>query len=255
MISNSPNSTIALTTVISDAAFEADLDGRVLHSNSAFVQLLRLVPGDDWRSSVHERDRTLVDSIWNQTLSDPTGAPLEVDFNARGGGVSLRVRIHAVVDDEGTVAGAVGIVVPSAVTRPPSWDSDPVTGLPERGAAMADIAQLVDHGTGVVAYVKLDQPTEIVRKEAARRLLATLRPDDVVAVAGDDGFLLSMHNVAQLAAAEQIGTRLTAALSDATISVRVGLALCDVDVAAATLVREAEAGAWSADTGEWAFAD
>lgn len=243
-----------MTNVISDAAFEADLDGAVIHANAAFVHLLRLVPGDDWRSSVHERDRTLVDSIWNQTLHNPNGQPLEVDFNTRAGGVSLRLRVQAVTT-KNAVTGAVGIIAPSTIVRPPSWETDPITGLPEREAAMTDIARLVAQGTGVVAWVKIEQPTDIVRKDAARQLLATLRPDDVVAIASDDSFLLSLHNVAQLAAAEQIGERLTAALRKADIAARVGLALCNVDLAEATLIREAEAGAWAAAPGAWSFAD
>jgi GGDEF domain-containing protein len=249
----------ALTSVLTSAAFEADAAGDIITSNPPFVQLMRRVPGDDWRDSVDPQDRALVDAWWNSLFTNPGDTHQPISCRLSGSDLRFQLRGQTATDDDGVALSAVGIIVADddsvAAQR---HEVDHITGLPERSAAIDRIEQLVgDQRPLAVAVVLLspeDSRDELLRKEAARQLLSTLRPTDMVASSPDGSFVLCAENVSSSQAATQMAERMSTALRDSGLAARIGLALPSDQMAAATMVREAEAGAWAATPGEVRFA-
>lgn len=99
-----------------------------------------------------------------------------------------------------------------------------------------------------------DANDDLLRKEAARQLLSTVRPTDLIASAADGRFLLCATGVLTPDTALAMAERMTAALAESSITARIGLVLSDHDAATATLVREAEAGAYASEPGSYGFA-
>lgn len=249
----------ALTSVLTGGAFQADVNGNIIQSNAPFVHLLRRIPGDDWRNGVAESDRALVDAYWNQLFLHPDDDHDAISFRVIGGETAHQLRAQAVTNDVGDPVSAVGIVEPAEVavahTR---YELDPATGLPDRHAVLHRIDDLsTDHRHFTLAVVVLapdDAGQDTQRKEAARQLLSVVRPDDVVAGSFDGTFLVCAADLDDVTAAEQFGQRAAEALKSSGIHARIGLTIPAGESAAATLVREAEAGAYAAEPGEVGFA-
>jgi len=249
----------ALTSVIPTAAFEADAAGNITGSNAPFVQLLRRIPGDDWRDGVAVEDRTLVDTFWNSLFISPTEQHQPIDFRLAGSDAHYQLRAQTVTNPDGTVRSAVGVLLLTEdVPHSQRFEVDVDTGLPERAAALARIDELHQHSRPfTIAVVLLDEessedPTS--RKEAARQLLAAMRPTDLVAGSPDGTFVLCAADLAEAVAAVHLAERISAALAESGIHARIGLASGDHEAAPATLVREAESGAYAASPGEVRFA-
>ncbi len=249
----------ALTSVLTSAAFEADAAGTIITSNPPFVQLLRRVPGDDWRDSVDPQDRALVDAWWNSLFTNPGDTHQPITVRLTGSELRFQLRGQTATDAAGQALTAVGIIVSDDETvTQQRHEVDHITGLPERSAAIDRIEVLVgDQRPLAVAVVLLspeDARDEMLRKEAARQLLTTLRPTDLVASSPDGSFVLCAENVSTTKAATQMAERMSASLRESGLNARIGLALPVEELAAATIVREAEAGAWAATPGEVSFA-
>lgn len=248
----------ALTSVMTTAAFHADARGEILEANALFVQLMRSVPGDDWRKSVREEDHTLVDTFWNALFLEPESLHQPVSFHVTGAEDDYQIRAQAVTDDDGEAISAVGIVVVETATSMHRWDTDKATGLPEHDAVIERIEELASTGRNFSAAVILLDPAdandEVRRKEAARQLLSTVRPSDLIAIANDGRFLLCASGVRNEDAALAMAERMTTALAGSSITARIGLVLANPQTASATLVREAEAGAYASAPGSFGFA-
>lgn len=249
----------ALTSVIPTAAFEADAAGHITGSNAPFVQLLRRIPGDDWRDGVAVEDRTLVDTFWNALFISPTEQHQPINFRLAGSDAHYQLRAQSVTNKDGSVRSAVGVLLLTEdVPNSQRFEVDQDTGLPERAAALARIDELSASGRPfTVAVVLLDDESSSDagrRKEAARQLLSTMRPTDLVAGSPDGTFLLCAADLMEAVAAVHLAERISNALSESEISARIGLASGNHDAAPATLVREAESGAYAADPGEVRFA-
>lgn len=250
----------ALTSLLSVAAFEADPGGHITNGNSAFVQLLRRVPGDDWRDGVAPEDRALIDAYWNELFVHPGRSPQPITFRIDGGESTFRLQAQAVTSAGGHPLGAVGLVVPDGEGGPhQTFETDPFTGLPDRGAVIHRIEELAAADRHLaVAVVLLDETDgadDTRRKEAARQLLSTLRPNDVVSASPDGSFLVCAADVTEIRPALHMAERIAGALSRSGIVARIGISIRDHDAAPATLVREAEAGAYAAEPGDVKFAD
>ena len=250
----------ALSSMLSVAAFEADPGGHITNGNSAFVQLLRRVPGDDWRDGVAPEDRALVDAFWNSLFAHPNQAPEPVTFRIDGGESTFRLQAQAVTSAGGHPLGAVGLIVPDGEAGPHhAFETDPFTGLPDRAAVMHRIEELAAGDRHLAVAVVLlddnDSGDDTRRKEAARQLLSTLRPNDVVSASPDGSFLVCAADVTDVRAALHMAERIAGALSRSGIVARIGISIRDHDAAPATLVREAEAGAYAAEPGDVKFAD
>jgi len=249
----------ALTSVIPTAAFEANAAGLITGSNAPFVQLLRRIPGDDWREGVAVEDRTLVDTFWNGLFISPSEQHQPIDFRLAGSDAHYQLRAQAVTNADGSVRSAVGVLLLAEdVPNGQRFEVDQDTGLPERAAALARIDELSGSGRPfTVAVVLLDEDSSQdadIRKEAARQLLSTMRPTDLVAGSPDGTFLLCAADLMEAVAAVHLAERISSALAESEISARIGLASGNNDAAPATLVREAESGAYAADPGEVRFA-
>ncbi|MGI9605877.1 MAG: hypothetical protein ACR2P0_07025 [Acidimicrobiales bacterium] len=250
----------ALTSVLTTAAFEADTAGHVRNSNPPFVQLLRCVEGDDWRAGIAPEDGALVSSFWNALFTEPTKTHQPIYFRLSGGEARFQLRAQTVLDDAGGATSAVGIVIADEGAAPkPRWDVDGNTGLPDRAAAIQKIEEFGDtqrpFAVAVVVMDPSDATDDVRRKEAARQLLSTVRPSDLVTSSPDGSFVVCAADVAAEQAALQLGQRMSTALRISNLSARIGLAISSSDVAAATLVREAEAGAYASADGGVGFAD
>lgn len=248
----------AMTSVMTTAAFHASADGRVLESNSLFVQLMRSVPGDDWRKSVSEEDRTLVDAFWNTIFTESEALHQPIAFHLHAVDDIYQIRAQVVTDETGKAVSAVGIVGVEASTTTRIWETDTATGLPEHEAVVERFETLSDKKLPFAAAVILldaaDATDELVRKEAARQLLSTVRPTDLVGCTTDGRFLLCASGVRTEQAALAMAERMTSALAESSITVRIGLVLPDHSAAGATMVREAEAGAYASEPGSYGFA-
>lgn len=249
----------ALTSVMTEGAFEADVNGHILNANGPFVQLFRRIPGDNWRDGVAEEDRTLVDAFWNKLFLHPDDDHEAVTFRVVGGDVHHQVRAQAVTGENGEATSAVGIVlVEENAQLHTRFTLDPATGLPDRLEVLRRIEELaLEHRHFTVAVVVLgpdDTAAEDRRRTASRQLLSVVRPNDLVAGSPDGTFLLCAADMSDERAAAHLSERVSAALAASGIVARIGYALPSDGVAPATLVREAEAGAYSASPGEVGFA-
>ncbi len=248
----------AMTSVMTTAAFHATTNGHILEANPLFVQLMRSVPGDDWRKSVVEQDRTLVDSFWNSLFLEPESLHQPIAFHLNGADDDYQIRAQAVTDETGAVVSAVGTIVVDATTTMHRWETDSATGLPEHDAAIERLEELTakdrDFAAAVILLDSKDAGDQLRRKEATRQLLSTVRPSDLIASSSDGRFLLCATGVRSQEAALAMAQRMTAALAKSSISARIGLVLANHDVAAATMVREAEAGAYASAPGSFGFA-
>lgn len=247
-----------MTSVMTTAAFHATAAGEIIEANSLFVQLMRSVPGDDWRKSVRQEDHTLVDTFWNTLFHKPLDLHQPMTFHVNGAEDDYQIRAQAVTDENGVATSAVGIVVVETSTSMHRWETDNVTGLPEHDAVLERLDELTSAGQQFAAAVILldraDSADEVRRKEAARQLLSTVRPSDLVAGSNDGRFLLCATGVRSENAALAMAERMTTALASCSISARIGLVLAHPDAASATLVREAEAGAYASAPGAFGFA-
>jgi GGDEF domain-containing protein len=248
----------AMTSVMTTAAFHASGSGQIIESNAPFVQLMRCVPGDDWRMSVSSGDRTLIDTFWDSIFQEAQSLHQPVAFHVHGDEDVYQIRAQAVTDNEGNVVSAVGTVVVDATTSKRRWDTDEATGLPEHDAVIERFAELTEKDQPFAAAVILLDPAnahdDLLRKEAARQLLSTVRPTDLIASAADGRFLLCATGVPTPDTALAMAERMTSALAQSSITARIGLVLSDHDAATATLVREAEAGAYASEPGSYGFA-
>ncbi len=241
------------------AAFHASASGEILDVNAPFVQLMRCVPGDDWRMYVDDSDRTLLDAFWIALFNQTDEVHQPVKFSVKGGEGLYEVRAQAVSDDDGRFSSAVGVLMVEASSGSTSrWQVDPSTGLPEHNAVLERFEQLTEADTAFVAAVVMlddaDAADIVRRKEAARQLLAVIRPNDMLASQDDGRFLLCAPGIGTAEAAQALASRLIESLEKSSTSVRVGLALANESLGAATLVREAEAGAYASSHGHYGFA-
>jgi GGDEF domain-containing protein len=247
-----------MTSVMTTAAFHATVSGQIIEANALFVQLMRCVPGDDWRKNVSNEDRTLLDTFWNSIFIEVESLHQPIAFHLLGVEDVYQIRAQAVTDETGAVISAVGIIVVEATTSKRRWETDPATGLPEHDAAIERFEELSSQDRPFAGAVILldpdDAKDDLRRKEAARQLLSTVRPTDLIASSVDGRFLLCAVGVRTQDAAEAMAIRMTTALANSKISARIGLVLPNHDAASATLVREAEAGAYAAEPGQYAFA-
>lgn len=248
----------AITSVMTTAAFHASTSGQIIESNAPFVQLMRCVPGDDWRMSVSNADRTLIDTFWDSIFQQAQILHQPIAFRVHGDEDVYQITAQAVTDNDGNVVSAVGIVVVEATTSQRRWDTDDATGLPEHDAVIERFDDLTERDQSYAAAVILLDPADanddLLRKEAARQLLSTVRPTDLIASAADGRFLLCATGVLTPDTALAMAERMTAALAESSITARIGLVLSDHDAATATLVREAEAGAYASEPGSYGFA-
>ena len=163
-------------------------------------------------------------------------------------------------DERGQPVRAVGIIeMDDEVSAVQSFSTDPHTGLPERAAVLHRIEDLTAAqrhlAVAVVLLDAADTADDTRRKEAARQLLSTLRPNDLVSASPDGSFLVCAVDVAEVRPALQMAERIAGALSRSGIVARIGVTVRDHDAAPATLVREAEAGAYAANPGDVQFAE
>jgi len=249
----------ALTSVMTTAAFHASATGEIIDVNAPFVQLMRCVPGDDWRRNVLDSDRALLDAYWTTLFNEPNEMRQPVQFSIQGGDGMYELRAQAVTDENGQATSAVGVLMVEASTVSKSrWIVDQLTGLPEHNAVLEKIEHFTDAAVPFVVAVVLldgnDEHGEPNRLAAARQLLTVIRPNDLLASQTDGRFLLCAAGVESSEASLALADRLVSSLAEASISARVGLALADDSIGPATLVREAEAGAYASAPGGFGFA-
>ena len=246
----------ALASVLSEAAFHADVSGEVLESNSPFAQLMRCMVGDDWRMHVEVSDRALVDAFWGTVFSEPDELHQPVSFHLIGGDDRYQLTAQAV--STGDVPSAVGIITIEQKRTTQRWNTDSVTGLPETDAVIERFEDLLARGRTFAGAVVLlddnDDEDETTRKETARQLLSTIRPTDLLSISPDGRFVVCAAGVENSNAATAMAGRMLTALGESNIDARVGLVLSETDSVAATLMREAEAGAHASDLGSFGFA-
>lgn len=251
----------ALSSVMTTAAFHASKSGEIIESNPSFVQLMRCIPGDDWRLNVDDETRTALNTFWEQLFSDPYSIHQPAAFTVNGSESSYQIRAQAVTNDDGEFDSAVGVVMvdESSMRR---WKVDGATGLPEHDAVVERFEELMGKERSFVAAVILLEPasplrnsdSEPQRTEAARHLLSVLRPTDLLASDVEGRFLLCAAGINSSQAALALAERLISSLNTAQIGSRVGLAFPNAGVAVATMVREAEAGAWASAPNSSGFA-
>lgn len=247
----------ALTSVMTTAAFHATNSGEIIEANAPFVQIMRCIPGDDWRLNIDDGNRTVLDTFWDQIFGDPDAMHQPAVFSVNGSESAFQIRAQAVANDNGDYDSAVGVVMvdESSMHR---WEVDAATGLPEHDAVFERFEELTATERSFVSAVILlgatNEDSEAQRTQAARQLLSVLRPNDLLASDVEGRFLLCAPGINSSEAAKALAGRLITSLNSASIEARIGLAFPNRDVAVATMVREAEAGAWSSPNNGSGFA-
>lgn len=247
----------ALASILDTAAFLAKADGEVIEANAPFAQLLRCMSGDDWRVHVDEDDRALVDSYWGALFVETDKQLEPLRFHLTGVDATFLLRAQT-IGESGHITGAAATIEVEPSTTVRRWRTDQGTGLLEIDAVLDRVAAYIEDGTPFVAAVVLlgqeDSEDDIRRKEAARQLLTTIRPTDLLTSSPDGRFVLCAAGAGNESAATALAERMTAALHVVNAQARVGLALATTDAGPATLLREAEAGAYASDWGGFSFA-
>lgn len=245
----------ALSSLLSDAVFEAKADGEIVRANGPLVQMLRLVPGDDWRQRVFEQDRALVDSFWNSIFVNADDLHQPISFRLGNTRQRVQLRAQSITSDDSTQLpqSAVAVLLDESSAPGHRWEVDSITGLPDRQAVVERISSLIEaqepFATALVLLSEEDRTNDLRRKEAARALLDALRPDDVVACALDGHFVVCASHVTYPTPVMRVAERLLKSLADSGIVAQIGVALPENETAPATLLRAAEAGAHEASPG------
>ena len=167
------------------------------------------------------------------------------------------MRAQSVTEND-VVTGAVALIEREQSTVTPRWRTDAVTGLPETEAVLGRFEEYLDNGRSFAGAVVLladeHAADDVSRKEAARQLLTTIRPTDLLTSSSDGRFVLCAAGIDSEAACLAMAERVLGALQASSLDARIGLVLPDHDAGPATLLREAEAGAYASDSGSFSFA-
>lgn len=174
-------------------------------------------------------------------------------------GTQSRFQLRAQIITEGDeIIGAIGIIESERSTVTYRWNTDPATGLPDTEAITERFTEYINGGKSFAGLIVLLEPEQadddMNRKEAARQLLTTIRPTDLLTSSSDGRFIVCAAGIESENAATAMAARMLDALDNSDLAVRVGVVLSDHEVGAATLLREAEAGAYAADWGGFGFA-
>ena len=167
----------------------------------------------------------------------------------------MRTQLVCEGDD---VVGVVGVIEREASAMTPRWRTDSTTGLPETEAVLGRFEEYLESGRsfgGAVVLLQDEQATdEVHRKEAARQLLTTIRPTDLLTSSSDGRFVLCAAGIDSEPAALAMARRMLDAMQASSLIARIGLVLPNNDAGPATLLREAEAGAYASEWGASSFA-
>jgi diguanylate cyclase (GGDEF)-like protein len=242
------------------------IDGTVLDVNDVAHTLLGISGPRDLAGGAPGRAllRSLVDQVPQRLLSDPTGGTWhgEIDL-ARGGasGVVLDTTVvvhHDPASPHGGVIAAVARDVSELHHRVDRLQDelhhDPVTGLMNRTAALARIAEAIEQSTAggphvAVLAIDVDRLSDVndalgheigdrLLVSTARRLASAVRPDDTVARIGGDEFMVLCHDVPDDEVATDLADRIRRALTgrltikdlELDVSVSVGVATTTPDM-------------------------
>ncbi|MDH5749571.1 MAG: sensor domain-containing diguanylate cyclase [Rhodospirillales bacterium] len=246
---------------ISDTFYRVDADGRVLMVSRSIVDLLGYDPDEvigtrmaDYYVNPEERKELLriLEENGGRTVGFETAM-----YRKDGSKIWISTSAHYYRDGDGNVQGVEGIA--RNITEQKNKEGqlsllahhDPLTGLANRRMfdeampqAMARVERNKD--LGAVLYCDLDFFKEAndslghdfgdwMLQEAARRIKANVRENDLVARVGGDEFTLILENMHSNDLAETVAAKLLEALSEpyqrdqhiADIGVSIGVAYFD----------------------------
>ena len=212
-------------------------------------------------------DEHTIRSLIAEAMGEPTGVA-EVERTEEGDERWLEITARLAGDPyEPTVIGVVKDITARKQAEEDALRAarrDPLTGLANRTALFAAVAEGLEEGTGFgLLLMDLDRFREInetlghhvgdqVLQRVAARLRSTARPDDLVARLGGDEFALVVHPADSAEVVAQLALRSLAAEIDIDgVGVRVGASVGVVEAPAdgtdaVTLVRRADAAMYRA---------
>jgi diguanylate cyclase len=240
------------------------LDGRLLEMNEVARSGLGVT--DDRQlaegGSTQQLLRSLLDQLPQQLLHDPDGGVWHgvVDVSQQEQLPQVAAVTVVVHHDRDSSAGGFIAAIARDVTETHrrheelthALAHDPITGLMNRRAALAAIAEAIeghrDAGGGHVGVFVID--VDLLRdvndalghdvgdrllNSTARRLATAVRPSDVVARVGGDEFLVLCHHVTDIDTAQELADRIRRSLTgrltikhlELEVSVTVGVAVTD----------------------------
>lgn len=225
---------------ISDTFYRVDVEGRIILASRSIFDLLGYEPEEVIGKNmadyyVNPEDR--LDLL--QSLEDNDGRTVgfETAFSRKDGSeVWVSTSAHYYRDGEGNIAGVEGIV--RNITEQKDKEGqlsllahhDPLTGLANRrmfDEAMTQAMARVERNKdlGAILYCDLDYFKDVndtlghdfgdwMLQEAARRIKASVRENDLVARVGGDEFTLILENMHPDALAETVAAKLLETLSE-----------------------------------------
>ncbi len=253
-----------------------DGDRRIVYANERLEQILGAAAGgtvDAQLEHVIPADRAALDAALTAVLDQGRDADLEVRvcIPDQAAERRARLRLGALVDDEGGSLGAV-VCVDDVTERARLYaelehraEFDVLTECRSRSSIMAMLEQALEKGPVGVVFMDLDGFKDVndlhghatgdaVLEIVGQRLRGVVRPHDIVGRLGGDEFLVvctdAVDAPATVAWAERLAARVGEPVSVGSVSVSVrasmGVALSGEGTAAERLVADADVAMYEA---------
>ena len=253
-----------------------DGDRRIVYANERLEQILGAASGgtvDAQLEHVIPADRAALDAALTAVLDQGRDADLEVRvcIPDRAAERRARLRLGALVDDEGGSLGAV-VCVDDVTERVRLYaelehraEFDVLTECRSRSSIMAMLEQALEKGPVGVVFMDLDGFKDVndlhghatgdaVLEIVGQRLRGVVRPHDIVGRLGGDEFLVvctdALDAPAAVVWAERLAARVGEPVSVGSVSVSVrasmGVALSGEGTAAERLVADADVAMYEA---------
>ncbi len=253
-----------------------DGDRRVVYANERLEQVLGAATGDTVDAQLEhviQADRAALDAALTAVLDQGRDADLEVRVHIpeQAGERRARLRLGALVDDDGRSLGAVACV-DDVTERARLYaelehraEFDVLTECRSRSSIMNALEQALEKGPVAAVFMDLDGFKDVndlyghatgdaVLEIVGQRLRSVVRPHDIVGRLGGDEFLVvgtgAVDASAAIAWAERLAARVREPLTVGSVRVSVrasiGVALSGENANAERLVADADVAMYEA---------
>ena len=252
--------------------FQVGVDRTVAYANARLTTILGVggcATLADQLSTVAESDRTALEAVFTDAFDRGQDGAAEVEVRLPDSDEVRRcqIAVTALSDEEGAPGAIISVTDITDVARIREElrvraTFDALTGCHNRASAMTTLEAALEAGEPplTVVFIDLDKFKPIndsyghavgdaLLVEAARRISAAARSEDIVARIGGDEFLLICHGISDPARARAVGARVQATLQGPVavaghsidLMASIGVAVSEIASSSDLLVAQADA--------------